>query len=198
MRSSNCEKRLLVSSCLSVCPHGKTGLQLDVFLWNLMFEYFSKLCRENLIFIQIWQEFTGTLHEDLRKFIITSRYVHLRLRNVLEKSCTDSWMKIDQLDFTCFIILLFNAHHVSNVSTSIFRSLRLICWVISWVVLLWFDVCWCYCVSLHKDTTPPQPNHTVTPTHVEPEQYNPWNNSTNKSQAPEDGCTNIRNMMSIK
>jgi hypothetical protein len=27
--------------------------------------------------------------------------------------------------------------------------------------------------DLHKDTTPPQPNHTVTPTHIEPEQYNP-------------------------
>ena len=27
---------------------------------------------------------------------------------------------------------------------------------------------------------------------------NPWNNSTNKSQAPEDGCINIRNMLSIK
>jgi hypothetical protein len=26
------------------------------------------------------------------------------------------------------------------------------------------------CFSLHKDTTPPQPNHTVTPTHIEPEQ----------------------------
>jgi hypothetical protein len=26
--------------------------------------------------------------------------------------------------------------------------------------------------SLHNDTTPPQPNHTVTPTHIEPEQYN--------------------------
>jgi len=26
--------------------------------------------------------------------------------------------------------------------------------------------------SLHKDTTPPQPNLTVTPTHIEPEQYN--------------------------
>jgi len=52
--------------------------------------------------------------------------------------------------------------------------------------------------SLHKDTTPSQPNHTVTPTHIEPEQYNPWNNSTNKSLAPEDGCTNIRNMLSIK
>jgi len=38
----------------------------------------------------------------------------------------------------------------------------------------------------------------VTPTHIEPEQYNSWNNSTNKSQAPEDGCTNIRNLLSIK
>ena len=53
-------------------------------------------------------------------------------------------MKIDQLDIICFFISLFNAQHVSDVSTSIFRSLRLICWVISWVVLLWFDVCWCY------------------------------------------------------
>ena len=30
-----------------------------------------------------------------------------------------------------------------------------------------------YCLSLHTDTTPPQPNHDVTPTHIEPEQYNP-------------------------
>jgi hypothetical protein len=28
------------------------------------------------------------------------------------------------------------------------------------------------CFSLHKDTTPPQLNHTVTPIHIEPEQYN--------------------------
>ena len=48
------------------------------------------------------------------------------------------------------------------------------------------------------DTKPPQPNHNVTPTHIEPEQYNPWNNLTNKSQAPVDGCINIRNMLSIK
>ena len=49
------------------------------------------------------------------------------------------------------------------------------------------------CFSLHKDTTPPQPNHTVTPTHIEPEQY-----THTQSQAPEDGCTNIRNMLSSK
>ena len=30
-----------------------------------------------------------------------------------------------------------------------------------------------YCFSLHKDTTPPQPNHTVTPTRSVPEQYRP-------------------------
>jgi len=35
-------------------------------------------------------------------------------------------------------------------------------------------VCYPYAgFSLHTDTTPPQPNHNVTPTHIEPEQYNP-------------------------
>ena len=34
------------------------------------------------------------------------------------------------------------------------------------------------CFNLHKDTTPPQPNHTVTPTHIEPEEYNTRNKYT--------------------
>ena len=159
----------------------------------------------------------------------------------------DILIKRYKLDVTCLFISLFNAQHVSDVNTSILSCLRLICWVISWVVLLWYDVCWCYVVvwlgwccirmqaeamlnmfrmlihpssgactlfvelfhglycsgtmrgfSLHPDTTPPQPNHNVTPTRIVPEQYNPWNNSTNKSQVPEDECINIRNMMSIK
>ena len=57
-----------------------------------------------------------------------------------------AWIKLDQLDVTCYFISLFNAQHVSDVNTSILRSLRLICWVISWVVLLWFGACWCYVV----------------------------------------------------
>jgi len=70
-----------------------------------------------------------------------------------------SLINIDQLDVTCFIISLFTAQHVSNVPyVSLCRPK--------------------FCFSLHKDTTPPQPNHTVTPTHIEPEQYNTWNNST--------------------
>jgi len=126
----------------------------------------------------------------------------------------DSWVKRDQFDVTCFIISLYNAQHVSDVNTSILRSLRLMCWVILWVVLLWFDVCWSYVVvwlgwcgtcmqvealrfSLHTGTTPPQPYHNVTPTHIEPEQYNPRNNSTHKTQAPEDGCINIQNILSV-
>ena len=58
----------------------------------------------------------------------------------------NSWVTRDQLEVTCFIVSLFIAQHVSDVNTSILRNLRLICWVISWVVLLWFDVCWCYVV----------------------------------------------------
>ena len=111
----------------------------------------------------------------------------------------DSWIKREQLDVTCFIISLYNAQHVSDVNTSILRSLRLICWVLSWVVLLWFDVCCGLAVVVWYPYAgfPPQPNHNVTPTHIEPEQYNPWNNSTNKSQAPEDGCINIRKCWSL-
>jgi len=39
-------------------------------------------------------------------------------------------------------------------------------------VTVWFG--WGGVVSECRlpDTTPPQPNHTVTPTHIEPEQYN--------------------------
>jgi len=47
---------------------------------------------------------------------------------------TNSWVKRDQLDATCFIITLFSAQHVSDANTSILRSLRWIRWVTSWVV----------------------------------------------------------------
>jgi len=51
-----CEKRLLFLSCLSVQPHDTTRLLLDGFSWSLIFEYFSKICRENPIFIKIRQK----------------------------------------------------------------------------------------------------------------------------------------------
>ena len=78
----------------------------------------------------------------------------------------DSWIKRDQLDVTCFFISLFNAQHVSDFSTSNLRRLRFMCWVISWVVSLCYDVCWCYgvvrlvwCVILMQAEALLQPFH---------------------------------------
>ena len=101
----------------------------------------------------------------------SSRRVSSTFRNKrfnIPSNTTIRWIKIDQLEVTCFIISLFTAQHVSNVSTSIFRSLRLICWVISWVVLLWFDVCWCYGVVRLKLKLKLKPASGYHTTPVEP------------------------------
>ena len=66
--------------CLSVRPHGTTLLPLDTFSWKLIFEYFSKICRENPSF----DKNSGTWREHQFTFII-SRSVLLRVRNVEDK-----------------------------------------------------------------------------------------------------------------
>ena len=56
--SQNCRNQLLALSFLSVClsvraslhAHGTTVLPLEGFSWNLLFEDFSKICRENSSF----------------------------------------------------------------------------------------------------------------------------------------------------
>jgi hypothetical protein len=55
----------------------------------------------------------------------------------------------------------------------------------------WGDVVSLCRVGQLKDTTSPQPNHTVTPTHIETEQY-----THKQSQAPEYECNIIRNTLS--
>jgi hypothetical protein len=56
-RSQNCEKRLLTSSCLSLCPLGTTiRLPHDGFARNLVYEHFSKICRQHSPLIETWQE----------------------------------------------------------------------------------------------------------------------------------------------
>jgi hypothetical protein len=87
----------------------------------------------------------------------------------------DSWIKIDQLDVICFIIsLLLNMFrmlvHPSSGACDLLWIYFTCC-----IALVW---CALKCFSLHKDTTPPQPNHSITPTHNKPEQYNTWNKST--------------------
>jgi hypothetical protein len=56
--SQNWEKRLIVSSCLSVRPSiriEKTRSPLHKFSWNFAFEHFSKIRRDNSRFITIGQ-----------------------------------------------------------------------------------------------------------------------------------------------
>jgi hypothetical protein len=51
-----------MSVCPSARPRGITRLLLDEYLWDMIFKYFSKICRE--YFIKILRK-TGTLHEDM-------------------------------------------------------------------------------------------------------------------------------------
>jgi hypothetical protein len=45
---------------------------------------------------------------------------------------------------------------------------------------------------------PPQPSHTETPTHIETRTHYHFGDTIEKSQAPDDGCINVRNMLSIE
>jgi len=40
----------------SVCPHGMAQLRLHGFSLNFIYEYFSKISRENSSFMELWQE----------------------------------------------------------------------------------------------------------------------------------------------
>ena len=73
-------ENLLHLICLSVGrparPLGTTGLPLDRFSLNLIFEYFSKI--------------RGTLHDYLCTYMTMYRLIHLRMRNVSEKYCREN------------------------------------------------------------------------------------------------------------
>jgi len=52
---------------------------------------------------------------------------------------------------------------------------------------------------LHPATRiPSQPSHTETPTHIETRTHDQCGDEIEKSQAPDDGCINVRNMLSIE
>jgi len=84
-----------------------------------------------------------------------------------------SWVKRNQPDATYFIIL-FNAQHVSDVNTSILRSLRLI--RSYFMGCVWFGVCWrsisvwlWWCgVFMQSEALRNANTHRT--------RYNPWNN----------------------
>jgi hypothetical protein len=69
-------------------PHETTQLSPDGFSWNLIYEYFSKKKTSSKFKFHYNRKcITGTLHEDQYIFLILSRWVLLRTKNVLDKSC---------------------------------------------------------------------------------------------------------------
>ena len=54
---------------------------------------FSIICLENSSFVKNMPRITGTLHEDRYTFLIISRSVLLRMRNVSDKSCRENQNK---------------------------------------------------------------------------------------------------------
>ena len=50
-----------VSYVISFHTHGTTRLPLEELLWNLILEYFSKICRENSYLVKFWQELYMTI-----------------------------------------------------------------------------------------------------------------------------------------
>jgi len=62
-------------------------------------------------------------------------------------------------------------------------------WLV-WVVSVW------QAAACHTDTT--QTSHTETPIHIETRTHEQCGDTIEKSQAPDDGCINIRNMLSTE
>ena len=75
------EKQLL-AVCLSNHTH-RTQLPLDRCSWNLIFEYFSKICQENSSCLKFWQECKVLYMKTSIHF--WSRSVLLRMRNFSQK-----------------------------------------------------------------------------------------------------------------
>jgi hypothetical protein len=42
-------QKAVISFCMSVCPYGTTPLPLDRHSWDLIFEYFSKICEKGQV-----------------------------------------------------------------------------------------------------------------------------------------------------
>ena len=66
------------------------------------------------------------IHVPTKPFTLVFTLTKMNPAYIVHSNINFNWITIDQLDVTYFIISLFTAQHVSNVSTSIFRSLRLI------------------------------------------------------------------------
>jgi hypothetical protein len=87
----NCEKRLFASSCLSVCLSAwnnsatteRTVMKSDIWV------FFENMSRKFKFHWNLIGKMSP-LHEDLFAFMIISRWIPSRMRNVSDKSCREN------------------------------------------------------------------------------------------------------------
>ena len=90
-RSHCCENRLLGSLCLCVCQStwNNSAPTDRIFIKFHIWLFFENLSRKFTFYYNLTR-ITGTLHEDHRGFLIISRSVLLRMRNVSHKPCREN------------------------------------------------------------------------------------------------------------
>ena len=83
-------QKATITFVMSVRPHGTTRLPLHEFLWNLTFEYFSKIYRGYSSFTKIWLEWWALNVKTSKYFLIICRAILLRIRHFSGKSCREN------------------------------------------------------------------------------------------------------------
>jgi len=90
---AKCRKPALgfvVSTCLSVCPHGQLGTYWTDFQWKLDIRGFIENLSGNIQLDSNLIRITDTLHENLCTRTIISQTFVLRLRNVSDTFCREN------------------------------------------------------------------------------------------------------------
>ena len=117
---------------LSVSPHGTARLPQDGFSRNLIFAYFSKICRENSSFNETWQN-NGYFTWRPIDFLIISRWILLRMRNVsdrvLDKIETHILCSITFFEDRVFYGIMWVSLVEPDRPQMTTRHVRITCWI---------------------------------------------------------------------
>ena len=127
------------------------------------------------------------------KTTLFQQFVHFNYKPVQNFLC---WRIRDQLDVASYYVLFqfFYAQHFSDFNTSIIRSLQLFYCINTLIVCSCFDVCWSFGVA----GLGWYPCSRLQPSTRIPPQHDQCGDTIEKSQASDDGCINVRNMLSIE
>ena len=79
-----------ISFVMCVCPHGTTRLPVDVFSLIRYLSIFRKSVEKIQVSLKSNKNNSGTLLEDHYTFLIVSRSVLLRMKNVSDKMCRET------------------------------------------------------------------------------------------------------------